>query len=357
MLNKPQDQKAGDGAVAIQTAGSTENVTVTQENNYNYGLTVDEVRAVAKDAYRSDFYQLLGQAGDIAEARANRVIERYLDRLQSEYPAGLNQANTPDFRYALLTAQKAQARSGDENLEELLVELLIERSREGQRSLLQIVLNEALETVSRITEEQVAALTVSFAVRRVVRSLVDFEEFLATMDEHVAPYVSRAKLSNASFSHLVYTGCGVLEPVGTALSECFRQFYPGIWQTGFHEHDIIFQQLGPQARRLVRPNLSTPGFYEVIAGSKGMLERLQEATIPDFTQRALLSELMTRSHLSPEQIKGRCIAARAYMGEMFDLWDNTEMKNFNLSSIGVAIAHANLTRSSPNLPPISVWIK
>jgi hypothetical protein len=354
MLNKPQDQSAGEGTVAIQAGGSADNVTVTQTNNY--GLTAEEVRSVAKDAFRADFVQLLGQAGDIAETRANRVVERYLERLQTENPAGLNQANTPDFRYALFAAQKAQARSGDENLEALLVELLIERSREQQRNLQQIVLTEALEVVSRLTDEQVATLSLSFVVRRVSRShMLHFEDFLKTMDEYVVPFVGNAKLSDASFSHMDFTGCGTVEMREVTLATQFLYSYPGIWQAGFSEDDPIFQQLTVQARNLVRPSQHRLGQFEVAGGTRGLAEIFQESTIPDIQQRALLNQLLNRS-LTPDQIKDRCVAARPYMADLFGLWDNTLMKQFNPSSVGVAIAHANITRSISNLPALSAWI-
>lgn len=355
MLNKPQDQNAGEGAVAIQVAGSAEGVTVSQTNNY--GLTVEQVRSVAQDSFNANFVQLLGQAGDIAEARAHRVVERFLDRLQVENPAGLNQANTPDFRYALLTAQKAQARSGDENLEELLVELLIERSHEHRRNLQQIVLNEALEVVSRVTDEQIAALSLSFIIRRVSNTgILDLNAFLADMDVLLVPYVAKAKLSNASFSHLAFTGCGVVEMGEIGLSECFRQFYPGLWQAGFTHDDPAYRQLSAQARQFTRPSPHTQGRFEVIGGSADLAERMQEAKIKDQSQRAYLKELINRPPMSPQQIKDRCVAARPYMAELFDLWDNTSMKSFIPSSVGIAIAHANVARVNPRLPPLSVWI-
>lgn len=355
MLNNQKTQSAGEGAAAIQTGGSADNAVINQTNNY--GLSVEEVRSVAQDAFRADFVQLLGQAGDIAEARANRIVERFLDRLQAENPTGLNQANTPDFRYALFTAQKAQARSGDENLEELLVELLVERSREQQRNLQQIVLNEALEVVSRLTDEQVAALSLSFVIRRVSsENILHLERFFEFMDEVAKPFVPKAKLSAASFSHLAFTGCGVVQMTEASLSECFRFFYPGLWQEGFTENDPIFRKLSVQGRQLVRPSPHAKDKLEVVAGSVGLAEKYQQSMLYDPGQRDLLKQLQNKARLSPEVIRERCVSARPYMAELFDLWNNTGMKNFEPSSVGIAIAHANVSRLMPNFPPLSVWI-
>jgi hypothetical protein len=355
MFSKPQDQNVGDGAVAVQAAGSVETVTINQTTNL--GLTVEEVRSVAKDAFRADFYQLLGQAGDIATARAQKVVEDFLDRVQKENPAALEQANSPDFRYALLTAQKAHARNGDENLEALLVELLVERSREQQRNLQQIVLNEALDVASRLTDDQVAALTVCFVIRRTVNHLIfNFDSWLTMMDLRVQPLVEKAKLSESSISHLAFTGCGVVEMGEVTLAQCFLRVYPGIWQSGFDSDDPVVQQLSQEATSCLRPSAHTLGKLEVFDGTVEQSAAIRKHNVPDEAQLALLDQLIARPHLNDEQVKERCIASRPYMAALFDLWDGTTIKNFMPSSVGIAIAHANVCRREPSFGPLTNWI-
>jgi hypothetical protein len=357
MFGKQPDQKAGEGAAAIQAGGSADGATVHQTNNYGLTVTLDEIRALARDSFRADFVQLLGQAGDIAEARANRVTESFLERLQAENPAGINQTSTPDFRYALLSAQKAQARSGDENLEKLLVELLIERSREQERSLQQIVLNEALDVAARLTAEQVSALTLSFVIRRTTNNgVLDMPSFVRVFVENAVPFISNAKLSVASFSHLAYTGCGVVEVVEASLTHCLTSSYPELWQRGFSLDDPTVQALSEEARQVIRPSQNNPGKYEVIGGSVELSKKIRDHIVKAEADRALVNELLSRGKMNDEEIKERCIAALPQLVELFDLWDNTPMKNFSPSSIGIAIAHANMTRVVPHFGPLSIWI-
>jgi hypothetical protein len=355
MFSKPQEQKVGEGAIALQVAGSAESVTINQTTHN--GLTVEQVRAVATDAFRADFYQLLGQAGDIATARAQKVVEDFLGRIEKENPAALEQANTPDFRYALLTAQKVHARSGDENLETLLVELLVERSRENQRSLPQIVLNEALDTVSRLTEEQISALTIAFLLRRTINNTVfDFNGFLEMMDTRIQPLIEKSKLSNASFSHMAFTGCGVVEMGELSLVELFVHSYRGLWQLGFAANDPMAEKLPPEARHLLRQSVHTPGNFEVFDGVTQPSASMRERLLPDAEKRALIDQLLARPILPNEQIKIRCIESRPYMEALFDLWDNTSMKHFSPSSVGIAIAHANICQKIKDFGPLSIWI-
>jgi hypothetical protein len=355
MFSKPQDQKVKEGAIAVQVGTSAESVTINHTTNH--GLTVDQVRAVAQDTFRADFFRFLDHAGDVATARAQKVIESYLDRIQKENPAALEQANDPDFRYALLTAQRANARNGDESLETILVELLVERSCEPQRSLQQIVLNEALDVVSRLTDEQMAALTVSFVLRKTLNpAIVDFNAWLEMMDARVQPFIEQAKLSRASFSHIAFTGCGVVEMGEISLAQVFFASYPGIWQAGFAHDDPVVQQLNPYARNLLRASAHAPELLEVLDGAADHSARLREAVLPDESQRRLIDQLVARPRLNLEEIKTRSLGARPYMEALFDLWNNTSMKHFVSSSVGDAIAHANISRLVPNFGPLSIWV-
>src|SRR6185436_5811113 len=132
MLNRDQEQQVTQGSTAIQVAG---NLTVTKT-----GLTYAEVRDVALDVFRSNFYHLSAVAKETAETRAGEITEQFLLKLQKEFPAGLEKSKDPDFQYALFTVQKEYARNGDKDLGELLVDLLVDRSKQEQRDILQIVL-------------------------------------------------------------------------------------------------------------------------------------------------------------------------------------------------------------------------
>ncbi len=81
-------------------------------------------------------------------------------RLHKEYAKGLENAENPDFQRALFTVQKEYALTGDDELGDLLVDLLIDRTKQDNRSLLQIVLNESLSVVPKLTNDQLAALSV-----------------------------------------------------------------------------------------------------------------------------------------------------------------------------------------------------
>jgi len=50
---------------------------------------------------------------ELAQARAEAVTDKFLQKLIAEHPVGLQQAQTPDFQDALFTVQKEHAKAGD----------------------------------------------------------------------------------------------------------------------------------------------------------------------------------------------------------------------------------------------------
>src|ERR1700733_3297255 len=157
MTSSNQEQSATEGSTAVQAGGD---VTIT-----HVGLSYSEAREMMLHVFQDNFYKLAGIARDTAKARAEEVTEKFLAKLQQENPAGLSKATAPDFQYAVYTVQKEYARSGDRDLGDLLVDLLVDRSKQQQRNILQLVLNESLATAPKLTDDQLAVLAVVFLFR------------------------------------------------------------------------------------------------------------------------------------------------------------------------------------------------
>jgi hypothetical protein len=48
--------------------------------------------------------------------------------------------------------------------------------------------------------------------------------------------------------------------------------------------------------------------------------------------------------------------ARAYMRGVDDVWKSSSMKQFTLTSVGIAIGHANLKKNTGEFTDLSIWI-
>jgi hypothetical protein len=350
MLNKDQEQNVAEGSTAIQAGG---NVTITKAS-----LTYAEVRDIALDVFRANFYELAGVAKETAKSRAEEITEEFLSKLQKEYPAGLEKSHDPDFQYALFTVQKEYARNGDKDLGDLLVDLLVDRSKQEQRDILQIVLNESLSTEPKLTENQLAVLAVIFLFKYTQNFGVGNHQMLAKyFDKHVAPFASKVVKNMACYQHLEFAGCGAIGLGERNLESILGITYQGQFLKGFEEKEVTDRgvSIGLDPRFFI-PCLNDPSKTQVRANSKELLDKAFEEHAITPEDRTKISALFDVGKMNDTEIKDKCIEIRPFMSELFETWSESAMKNFTLTSVGIAIGHANIKRLVGEFANLSIWI-
>lgn len=347
MLNKNQDQSVESGGTAIQAGG---NVTIN-------GITSAEARAIALDVAKATFYELSGVARDIASSRVEEITNRVIEKLETEYPEGLQKAKDPDFQYALLTVQKEFARNGDVDLGELLVDLLVDRSKQANRNLLQIVLNESLATAPKLTEEQLAILALVFLFKYTQNNNIgNHELFGQYLDACVAPFVKQLSKSAASYQHLEFAGCGTVL-VSRSLEEIIGETYQGLFLKGFEKEELV--------KRNVSVELDEKFFIQCMNDSTKLQNNaLNKKNIQHQFEQKLFSEddsvklisIFNEFKMSNVEIKEKTIQIRPFMKDVFDAWADTPMRSLKLTSVGMAIGHANIKRFVGEFAQLDMWI-
>src|SRR5690625_2720006 len=90
-------QKSGDKSTNIQD----------EEININQGLSYSEVKEVALDVFKSNFYELSGIAKETARERAETITEEFLQKLNDENPSGFKRLTIPIFNMLYLLFKKS----------------------------------------------------------------------------------------------------------------------------------------------------------------------------------------------------------------------------------------------------------
>lgn len=346
-MNK-QTQKGGNNSTNIQAG------TVVVE-----GMTYPEVREVALDVFRSNFYELAGKAHDIATQRAEEVTEKFLNKLQGENPVGFNQAQDPGFQHALFTVQKEYARTGDGELGDLLVDLLVDRSKQVQRDMIQIVLTESLSVAPKLTNGQLCALAICFLCKYTQNHGVGNHQALGVYwDANIQPFLQEMSRTNASFQHLEFAGCGSISSVGSSsLGGILGTLYQGHFLKGFVESEL--QDRGISAENISRffiRCLNDNSLIQVNANSEEALTKsMEEQNVPE-PEQVKIKELFNLTKMSEDEIRDKCIEIRPYMGNLFECWTTTPLARFSLTSVGIAIGHANVKRLTGEFADLAIWI-
>lgn len=295
---------------------------------------------------------------ETAKARAQEITEDFLKKLQQENPDGFGKGQDPDFQHALFTVQKEYARTGDKDLGDLLVDLLVDRSKQDQRDILQIVLNESLATAPKLTDAQLAVLAVIFLFRYTQSQWIGNHQQLGEyFDRHVLPFSSKLVKNSACYQHLEFTGCGSVQMGEITLENILDQTYPGQFLKGFDQSEITNREISIGLdQRFFIPCLNDPTKFQVRANNKTILEQNLSANDIKPEDRAKIVALFDVGKMSHAEIREKCISIRPFMESVFDTWSDSPMKSFTMTSVGMAIGHANIKRLVGEFASLSIWI-
>lgn len=357
MLNKSQDQQVSNGGVAVQGGGDV-NIKVT-----NVGLNYLEVKEVAKDValnvFRENFPKLQGEAKQLAITRGESITEDFFSKLQIENPDGINQANSPDFQDALFTVQKEYAKAGDDELGQLLVDLLVDRTKEPNRNTLQIVLNESLHVAPKLTTNHLAVLAIVFFLRYTRNpSVGNLEMLINYLSKHIKSFSDSLPSKDGAYQHLQFTGCGSTSVGSISLEQIFRINFCGLFNKGFEEIRLLelgITILGTDSNYFI-PCLNDATKLQVRAVDNVALKEALVATNTTIENQQKIEQLFQENMMSDPEIRGSIIAVSPFMEKIFQAWSSTKLQSFELTSVGIAIGHANIKRLTGEFSNLSIWI-
>lgn len=349
MNELPQEQTATEGSTAIQ--GGRDVVI------YN-GISYADARQIAIDVYRGSLAELTVHARAVAQERAEQVTDEILEKLLTENAEGIGQAKEPGFQFALATVQKEYARAGDKDLADLLVDLLVDRTKHPSRDIKQIVLDESINTAPKLTAGQLATLSVIFALRSMKQDGVSSHEALgAYLDSFVQPFHAELVRSDASFQHLQFAGCGAVQVTNSTVETLLGSAYHGLFVKGFEASDVEKHGLKiGQYPNLFLGCLNDASKMQVAALNVGVLKQKMASDSVSEKDAQRMTNLFNLNKMSGDEIKAKCIQIRPYMEGVIDAWNSSNMKSFVPTSVGIAIAHANIKRIRGEFADLSIWI-
>lgn len=346
-----QEQVGGDHSTNIQG----NEVTIIQ------GTTYSQVREIALDVFKANFYSLAGDAAETARQRAEEITEKVIQRLKAQHTEGFSQAKDPDFQYALFEVQKEYAKVGDEELGALLVDLLVDRTKQEKRTIFQIVLSESIKVAPKLTTGQMAILSVVFFIKYVrVQIIPDLSSFFKWFDENLLPFIPHLTKKSSSYQHLEFCGCVTVPPlISFNLGPHFLKEYPGLFSKGFDPKELVSRAISFECTR----PLFTECFHDnskiqfVSLPKEALRAIAYRFGVPDsdFQQLIALNESKLMSH---EEIKNYLIQEKPYFAALFDFWEDSLLHQTTLTSVGMAIGHANIKRNTgKECVDLSTWFK
>jgi hypothetical protein len=349
MNKNNQDQRSGDSSTNVQAGG---NVTIM-------GITYSEVRQIADDLFKANFLMLQGEARNIAQQRAEELINEFLTALQTEKTVNIDIAKDPDMQHALFTAQRDYARSGNKDLAKLLVDILVERAKLGNDELKKIVLNEAIQVAPKLTKKQLNAISIRFLIASSRNPEINnLEKFNNYLTSQILPFCAELAKEHSDYQHIEYAGCGTVSIMHSDIYNFLKGNYPGILSKGFDEEIIKQQQLNPmQYNKLVTRCLRNPAKFEISAINDEAIDLTGKNCGLTENQIKQLKDLQNANLLSKEEVERLLENMNPKFKELLQTWNNSGLGRLQLTTVGIALAHANITKTLGIKLDLGVWIK
>lgn len=176
-------------------------------------------------------------------------------------------------------------------------------------------------------------------------------------DKFVLPFADKLSKNDSCYRHLEFTGCGSIGLAGIMLVEIMKRTYQGLFLNGFDPAEADQKEISISLdQRFFIPCLNDPSKFQVKATNKEALEKNFDSHSIGADDRAKIITLFDQGLMSDKEIIDKCVSIRPYMEQVFSTWAISSMANFTLTSVGIAIGHANIKRLVGEFADLSIWI-
>lgn len=221
-MNFGNDQK-------IESVNQSTIVQAKGDINFN-GITAETAMEICKYVVKAELAVYTQDARVEAEKRLSDISEKTIDRITSLKEDLLHRFKEPAIQMALNETFKNYIASGNEELGENLIDLLIERLNVQERTTEQSIIDEARNIIPKLSSNTVSLLAILVFSKLIFPyNKKQYDDLLLKL----APLVERLKnISSLDIAHLKQVGCGygisafhVVEPLEKYLLSDYDLFF------------------------------------------------------------------------------------------------------------------------------------
>lgn len=342
-------------AVLEQKGGiGSHNVQIKEQIN-QYGLSYADVKSLCTDLIQSELSTYKEEALITAKEREEKLRNNIIQKLADEITKNeniLEEFKNPDLQFSYVNAQKAYIRVGTDELENILSELLFNRIKESKRTLLQLTLNESLNIVPMLLPQQLNILAICFMLRYTISKSVNnhnsLKEYLLTS---LLPHFVGDLKKNSLYQHLEYTRCGQVSSSELRFEHIISRTYKGLFLKGIPLAEI--EELKNKYPTLFLPCLNNKELWQINAIND---EFLNDQNIADENDNKEIQRLFDENLMSGEEIKNKVIELLPPVKEVFEIWNNSSLKNLTLTTVGIVIGATYSKQIVGKEYDLNIWI-
>lgn len=351
-MNEKQKQSVEAGGLAVQSGGDT---------NISNGVSPDQMREII-ESLADQLPKYAQIAASIVDGRLKDFEEKIIRKFEENNEANKDAFGDPDFQYLLLEAQRSYTRSGDEEALQTLGDLLIERSKVTEKSRKKLTLNKAVTLVESLTPQEISELTLTFLIRNVKFLKINSANHLGQiLEKFASPFIADISIENNSYLYLESVGCGRLTMLHKPLMQCLEESYPEA-TTLYKNYDQLIETVEKEfIDRLIGAGIlekiDSQFVKRTIQDRDEFITAISNSGIPVENENDVRAYHDTDGRkFSDEEFRNLIRPHCPSIDRLFAAWNDTPMKEFQISSSGIAIGFVTLSRLTDFNGDINIWL-
>lgn len=341
-----KNQKGGDSSQNIQG----HNVTVNVIN------VVQSVKDIAPQILESSFGELSQQSKEEARQHQDDFVQNFqskLEKIAGNIDELQKAVNKPDFQYMAKKSLIAAGRIDSAEKRKLLASLLGDRLN-TKTDFGEIVYNEALETIPKLTDRQIKMIALFCDISAITgKSMTTWEEFNADKKK-MFEFALPVHFQHSDLQHIAYSGCGATSPFETTLVEAIKEKNENLFLNPIKPGEPEFTEI---------KNTNLVGFFVEKDGNlyfRTTKKRFEEViknvngADPLITEkiRKLYDMKVMNDEEAKENLRVNCFMA----SELIDAWNNKRLKHLSLTSVGMIIGVSVIEEITRNKINKDEWL-
>ncbi len=182
---------------------------------------------------------------------------------------------------------------------------------------------------------------------------------LAHFRKRIVPFIDNLSDRHSDYTHLEYLGCGHVRAGNYGqLEGNLKKTYRAFFSKGFSEEELK-EKVGEEAnlQDLIIRCFHDSEKLQIGVLDEDVLDTISDRNKIDSETKQKLKQLFESSTKTENEVKDMLVDAIPEMERIFEVWGRSPFNQFELTSVGIAIAHANYRRKVGDTMDLSIWIK
>jgi len=310
------------------------------------GLSYSEAKDLIVSVVDQKLIEFKDEAVATFDKRTDEFKKLLSEKIKDLPEQDMGKLREPDTQIALLEAAKISGRKPNEELRNLLANLVVSRiknDKTGKEELKNIVYNEAISTVSKITIDQLKIITLCYLARYTsYGGIVSWDTFKNYLNTHIKPFI-HFKNTNAEFQHIEYAGCGSIGIGSWNLVDIYRQQYSFLFSNLIERAKIEDIDLLEEIKNeLLRLDITENKYFVRIKNKEELEKYLKNKNLED-TKISQFTSLYEQNIKNNDEVKKKLEEEREKEKTRSERLDKRAEKVANVSMIALLIIFTGFT--------------